>query len=810
VPGLPGQSKTIGNVDGNAQITFDVTLNPRNPAALLQFATSVATPGSAIYRDYLQQGEFASEFGPTSATISAVETSLRSLGLDPGTPSPDSLSIPVTATVQSIEQAFDIGLNNYRLPNGRVAFANTAPPLIPGTIVGSVQGVIGLDDIVQANHASVQSTPVSNATLPGSPTSGPQPCSAATSAADAYTSSPSQYAYTYNEIADAYGFNGPYSQGDFGAGTTVGIAEFELDPTGISAFDSCYNITTNLAYQVIDGGPSAGDGLETALDIDTVAALAPSADIEIFQGPDSSEGIYDTYDAMITSPTVNVISTSWGICEAEQNVSTTMAENTLFQEAAALGKTIVAASGDSGSEGCAGYGDSTDLAVEDPASQPFALGVGGTQLLSAQSTPTESAWSQSTGGLSLLWPMPSYQSDSALSLDVVNSTYSHVANTGSVNGTTNPATALSAANIGCNATSAGTDCREVPDVSADASPESGYIVYWNGVNDGDPASWYDVYGTSAAAPLWAALFALADAQSGCVESPVGFANPLLYAIAGSSLYAQAFTDISTGNNDLYGDNGGDFPATAGYDMATGLGTPKATALVPLLCADTVTFDANGGSGSMSNESFTTGVAAPLTMNSFTFTGYGFADWNTAANGSGTGYTNGQSVTIDASTTLYAQWTPNIETVTFDANGGSGSMSNESFTTGVATPLTMNSFTRAGYSFAYWSTAANGSGTNYTNGQSVTIDASTTLYAQWKPNIETVTFDANGGSGSMSNERFTTGAAGNLTLNSFTRAGYSFAYWSTAANGSGTGYTNGQSITIDASTTLYAQWKPNRK
>ncbi|MES1170100.1 MAG: InlB B-repeat-containing protein, partial [Leifsonia sp.] len=216
---------------------------------------------------------------------------------------------------------------------------------------------------------------------------------------------------------------------------------------------------------------------------------------------------------------------------------------------------------------------------------------------------------------------------------------------------------------------------------------------------------------------------------------------------------------------------------------------------------TVTFDNNGGSGSMSSE--VNNAATALTTNTFTRAGYTFSGWNTAANGSGTAYADGASYPFTADATMYAQWTalPN-HTVTFDNNGGSGSMSNEVHN--VATALTTNTFTRAGYSFSGWNTAANGSGTAYADSASYPFTADATMYAQWTalPN-HTVTFDNNGGSGSMSNEVHNVATA--LTANTFTRAGYSFSGWNTAANGSGTAYADSASYPFTADATMYAQW-----
>jgi uncharacterized repeat protein (TIGR02543 family) len=125
---------------------------------------------------------------------------------------------------------------------------------------------------------------------------------------------------------------------------------------------------------------------------------------------------------------------------------------------------------------------------------------------------------------------------------------------------------------------------------------------------------------------------------------------------------------------------------------------------------------------------TSSSAAALTTNVLTRTGYTFSGWNTAANGSGTVYADGASYGFSASVTLYAQWSAGVFAVTFNANGGSGSMTAQSDNT--ATALSANSFTYSGYAFSGWNTAANGSGTAYAGGASYGFGANVTLYAQW--------------------------------------------------------------------------------
>jgi YVTN family beta-propeller protein len=425
-----------------------------------------------------------------------------------------------------------------------------------------------------------------------------------------------------------------------------------------------------------------------------------------------------------------------------------------------------------------------NLSVNDPASQPLVTGVGGTRISALGPAPTESVWNDSNeyaagaggGGISKNFDMPSYQT--AL---------------GEVTGSS-----------GTPCGNGSGDCREVPDVSADADPYSGYVIY-DSVNSYD---WTDVGGTSGASPLWAAVLADISSADGTASTGYGSLNPDLYSLAAASP-GTYFNDVTSGNNDYNNTDGGQFPAMTHYDMATGLGTPivsgLATGLAPA-SSYTVTFNANGGSGTMASE--TEDTATDLTTNAFTYTGHTFSGWNTAANGTGTAYANDASYPFTASVTLYAQWTAIDYTVTFNANGGTGTMANETEPYNTPTDLTANAYTYTGHTFTGWNTAANGSGTAYSNDASYPFTASVTLYAQWSTTDYTVTFNANGGTGTMANETEPYNTATDLTANAYTYTGHTFTGWNTAANGSGTAYANDASYPFTASATLYAQWSVN--
>jgi uncharacterized repeat protein (TIGR02543 family) len=255
-------------------------------------------------------------------------------------------------------------------------------------------------------------------------------------------------------------------------------------------------------------------------------------------------------------------------------------------------------------------------------------------------------------------------------------------------------------------------------------------------------------------------------------------------------------------------------------LNTGGGNSQGIGIDNVICTATfssptysLTYNGNGNTSGTAPVDATSPYAAAasvttLTDNGLLKTGSTFAGWNTLATGLGTDIAVNSSYTMPAANTiLYAKWTTNNYTVTFDANTGSGSMSNQTITYGASSNLTSNAFTKPGYTFAGWNTLANGTGTSYTNSQSYTMGAAnTTLYAQWTANNNTLTFDGNGAtSGSMAAQTIATNASANLTSNGFIKSGNNFSGWSTTAGGSVT-YSDGASYTIGTSNaTLYAVW-----
>lgn len=624
-------AEPVGPVAPATRLSLTVVLKPRNPSGLAALAAAVTNPNSASYRHFLSVGAFAARFGASGASVRLLRETLARDGLQAGSLSRNGLSIAVSGTAAAASRAFDVTLRRYRERSGREVYANTSAPRLPATLGGVVADVLGLDDgpaavpeglsetaktvgaPVSPTHAvkhdarAASSATAHSASNGFAGTAGPAACPAAAGFAASHVGTVN----TISQVADAYRYDGLYADGDFGQGVTVALLELEpytSEFSDLAAFESCYGINDASVsnINVDDGSPLSGPlyfaTAETAVDLENLLGLAPDVSVNVYYGPNDAQGQYDTLGAIVDAPPdqhAQVINNSWGLCEQNSSQATMDAENSLLEEAATQGQTFFSSSGDRGAEGCApewnnnlttqsvaaGSAPAADLAVDDPASQPYAVGVGGTDLNSVGPPPSESAWEQlywgaSGGGISTIWQMPTWQLYSGV--PGVLSGYS--------SGTP------------CGA-SAGQYCREVPDVSADGSTQTGYVTYYQG-------AWAGFGGTSTSAPDWAALAALADSallgdvpgngvpvcSSQSPSAPLGFLDPLLYEVAAGDAHADAFNDVTSGENSGYFNGNvpyGPYPVTPGYDMVTGLGTPiasdgSAPGLVEQLCeaADT--------------------------------------------------------------------------------------------------------------------------------------------------------------------------------------------------------------------------------
>ena len=579
---LPAGAVSEGSVDPAQRLSVDVVLRPRHLAVLSNLADQLSAPGGAG-GGRLGRGSFAQQFGGSPAAAADLRTLARKAGLSVASTPVDGLFLTVRGTAGQLEHFFHTRLSKVRLADGTTGRRAADPALLPRSVAGSVTSVVGLDDLAQRGpvslvHRSVVTDTAGALDSPMTTDAGqvaPHACAAA------QAEGAGSGIFTDDTLAALYGADGLYQSGADGNGQTIAVYELEpFSPSDIAAFDTCYFGATEatamsgrLHVIPVDGGQPAGIGVmgEAALDIENVSALAPGAQIDVYEAPNTPAGSLDEFSRIIDDDSASVISTSVGLCEASMQADepgVQAIENILFEQAAAQGQTVVSAAGDQGSSDCGVMGNrgvAPSLSVDDPASQPFVLGVGGTSVSSGP-TPVESVWNDGPlgggggGGISKSWEASPWQVDSG------------------VPGFANP-TVIAAAENHAN--------------SAILFPAGGYLsggtrrerggrsgggavtVYYNG-------QWTAFGGTSSAAPLWAAMLIDTESTMACratqpIGSRLGFAVPLLYAAAGNpATYAASFNDITTGTNSIVAGNAGLYPATVGYDMASGLGTPRFT------------------------------------------------------------------------------------------------------------------------------------------------------------------------------------------------------------------------------------------
>jgi hypothetical protein len=584
-PAIPAGAVRTGATAGDTTLHMAVNLKPRDPAALAAFVAGVSDKSSSLYHHYLAAGQFAQTFGPTQSTIQTVEQALRNEGLAPGKVSTDGLSIAVTAPASAAAHAFGTQFSSLRQADGTSAYINNTAPELPRSVASLVSGITGLNSLDQmvANHTVPQKAAAlgsagrvrSQAVAPAE--TSPTVCSGLTTNLNNNGYYDTKRYYSPSALASVYGLT---KSNTAGAGVTVGVFELEnVSAANIADYQSCMGTHSSVSYVPVDGGPTAPPsvstniGVESALDIEDLIGLAPGASIIDYEGPDASsatnQNVLDVYQEMVTADQAKVLSTSWGECETDLDSGTLAAESNIFAEAAAQGQTVVAAAGDTGSTGCYRDGNpptEASLVAGDPASQPYVTGVGGTWMNGTGATLKQATWNygiawasgggSGSGGVSRVWSSGNATAPFNYQTGFTGSGYSNA----------------------CGAP-AGQACRQEPDVSALADPGAGYLIAL------DDDEWYFLGATSGAAPTWAAMLAQADASAGCkTNGSVGQLNPELYTAARTT-YSSSFYDVTTGTNDWTpsGYKGGDYPATAGYDMATGLGTPKYAGLLSQLC-----------------------------------------------------------------------------------------------------------------------------------------------------------------------------------------------------------------------------------
>jgi kumamolisin len=494
-------SKVVGHCDPSERIEVQVIL--RRPAQEKFDALFSRIEAGDPSVKPMSREALAREFGAAPDDIAKVKAFAAQSGLTVVREDPAARTVVLSGTIAQFQAAFDVQLQHYQHHSIGQYRGRTGVISLPDSLSGVVTAVLGLDNRPQARpHFRIRP--------PFHPAQAQQ-----------------QSSFTPLQVASLYQF----PQGD-GSGECIGIIELGggYKTSDLNAYFSSLGVAapTVVAVGVDQGGnkptgdPSGPDG-EVTLDIEVAGAVAPGAKVAVYFTQNSDAGFVDAVSRAVhdTTNKPSVISISWGGPESAWTAQSLQAFNSVLQSAAAVGVTVCVASGDSGSSDGSG-----GTVVDFPASSPYVLACGGTNLTaSGQSIAREVVWNDgaqggaSGGGVSTAFAVPAWQQG-------LSST--------NTEGVQTPLTG-----------------RGVPDVAGDASPVTGYDVLIDG-------SQTVVGGTSAVAPLWAALIARINGAKG---QPVGFVNPKLYQAP------SAFNDITQG------DNGG-YAASPGWDACTGLGSPN--------------------------------------------------------------------------------------------------------------------------------------------------------------------------------------------------------------------------------------------
>ena len=507
-PPLAGAAPS-GPVTADERVEVTVILRP-DPARAGEVPDVAAEAARPVgERRHLDPAELARLRGAAAADMDAVSAFARAHGLDVVETDAGQRRMVLGGPAAAMGSAFNITLERFEHPGGAYR-GHAGPVALPAALASAVVAVLGLDDRPQADFRLRPAARVGTS-------------------------------YTPVQVSEAYGYPGGLD------GTGVTIAFVELGGGYVDAdlqqyFSGLGLRTPTVEAVPVDGGansptgdPSGPDG-EVMLDLEVAGAAANGARLAVYFAPNTDQGFVDAVSAAVhdAGRRPAVISISWGGPEDSYSPSARAAFEAVLTDAALAGITVCAASGDNGSGD--GATDGTPH-VDYPAASPQVLGCGGTSLqLSGGQVTAETVWNDQPsggatgGGVSRVFPVPAWQQSA-----------------------------------GVPAGPGGGTGRGVPDVAGNADPATGYRVRVDGSDT-------VVGGTSAVAPLWSALIALATQQAG---RSVGLLNPLLYRHGPTAGSAACFNDITQGSNGAY-------RAGPGWDACTGLGSPRAAALLTTL------------------------------------------------------------------------------------------------------------------------------------------------------------------------------------------------------------------------------------
>jgi Pro-kumamolisin, activation domain/Bacterial Ig-like domain (group 3) len=647
-----------GLVD-NAKVLQGMTINFKRSAAqeasLQALLAAQQEPSSPSYHKWLTPAQFGQQFGMSAADLAQVSAWLQQEGFTVTSTAQSGNSIGFSGSVASVEKAFQTQIHNYTV-NGETHFANSTPISIPAALGGLVNSVHGLDDFKLKPRAT---KPRFTDGVNGD-----------------HALTPGDLAVIY-DISPLTGGSPSWSGPDTGKGVTVAImGQTDIVPVDITDFRAASSLPVNnpTVFTVpgttplsVAQGAASNDLFETDLDLEYSGGVASGASIVLVNSGDVSTSLQYAIQNPINGITIPIISQSYGACEAAYTTAALTATEALLAQANAQGQTVFMPSGDNGAADCdSGSSQVTvtsavqGLAVDYPGSSMYATSVGGSEFMgdgtdTAPETGAGTYWNSSgTGGVAddLITSAKSYIPEM-----VWNDTTFSIDNGGGLDAGGGGVSALwpkPSWQTGVPGIPADGH-RDVPDVSLTASDvHDPYLVCTQVTTDGSPNAFVSscqatsfrlsdpgqqdnnelvavAGGTSFATPEFAGLLAIIE-QKVASGGGLGNINPTLYQLAANATtYASAFHDITTGNNQVPCTPGSPncptgsnpvigYVAGTGYDQATGLGSVDAnklaTAFAALVTATgtKTTLTASPGISLEINEAVTfTATVAPNTL-----------------------------------------------------------------------------------------------------------------------------------------------------------------------------------------------------
>jgi kumamolisin len=499
-PAAPGaRIKALGPARSAERVEFTVLLALPGAARLRGSLAEIQDPRSSHFRQYIDPNAFGRRFGISATALARVERSLLAGGLRITASYPQRTALGVSGTVAAVSRLLHVGIAEYADGAGHRWHTPEGTPVVPPALAPLVSGVTGLDTRPRWHARDV-------------PLGGLTPLT----------------------VASAYDIAALRRLGFTGRGLRIAVISFsDFNPSEPRIFDNRFSLTGPPVHVMrVDGGTRDTSGADEAnLDIEVIHAVAPDAQVDVYEVPQSSSSYTDVINRIVADRRATIISSSWGQCELALSSSERAGDTQALAAADAAGVSMFVASGDSGAYDCQAE-DLRDhrLSVDWPASSAGAIGVGGTRLyLNVDgSYQRETGWedplshSGGGGGVTRGDALPSWQRAPGVRTQ---------------NGR-----------------------RLVPDVSADADPGTGWLTYSKG-------RYGEAAGTSAAAPFWAASMLLVQQYAARQRAgPLGYVNPMLYALASAPQPFAPFHDVTEGGNRYY-------QAAPGWDPATGLGSP---------------------------------------------------------------------------------------------------------------------------------------------------------------------------------------------------------------------------------------------